>query len=336
MRKTKFQNKVATKNASFPITIIITLAFWYVSILISDKTPNTYSPYIEDILKWIWPKENAYVGAGISFLFTIIIAYVILELHNTFSLIRIRTTLVGVIFLWYMGCCSFLHLIQPGILLQFCFVGLLFNLFSSYQRIEPVKSICYTFLFCGLGSLLYPKFIYFLPFLLLGMIQFQSLTIRTFFAGLIGLIIPYCFWTGYQLYIQDFDKLFNLLTEWTSFSPIDYSILSIDQIAAFCLITVIALFSAGHYLANSFQDKIRVRSYLSFLFIMDLFVGVAILLQPVMFNELFSIYIVINSITGAHLFALTNSKITNLFFIICIILFIIIATIPLWTASINF
>src|SRR5574344_1815031 len=336
MRNTRFQNKVATRGSSFPIVIIITTLIWYVSILLTGDYKAVYSPFIENILEMVWPNGNVWVEGGIGLLFSVLTAYTILELHNTFSLIRIRSTMVGVVFLWCMGCCSFLHVMQPGIFLQLCFVALLFSLFASYQQIEPVKQICFAFFFCGLGSLFSPKFIYLVPLLLLGMIQFQSFTIRTFFAGVIGLVIPYSFWAVFLLYSQNFDLMTNQLTEWTSFSPIDYSLLSIDQIAAFCLLTLITIFSAGHFMANSFQDKIRIRSYFSFLFIADLAVGTSIILQPSMFNELFSVYLVINSITGAHLFALTNSKVTNLFFIVCIVLSILIAIVPIWMPFINF
>lgn len=332
----RFQNKITEKGTSLPVTFIIALFLWYIGIVTGKESTGPHFSYIFNLLRWNWAESNSYIIDGIGFLFSVIITFMVLEFHNTFSIIRIRTNIVGVIFLWYMGCCTFLHSIQTGTILQLCFIVSLYCLFASYQHTYAVKSICFAFFFCGLGSLFFPKLLYLIPLLLLGMLSFQSFSLRTFFAGLIGLLIPYLFLASYLLYTQDLYRLYIPFQNLITFSPIDYSVLSIDRIAAFCLIALITIVSAVHYFLNSFQDKIRIRSYFLYLYTIDLIIGLSILLQPVVFDELFSIFLLINCITNAHLFALTHSKVSNLFFIICIILSLIIALFNLWKPFMNF
>lgn len=105
--------------------------------------------------------------------------------------------------------CQLLHIpvhnLSVSAFLPVCrFVPLAFliatsQLFSSYESPYPAGSIFHAFFFIGLGSLLFPQLLYFVPLFYLGMISFRSLSLKSFFAGLTGLCMPTALF-GYAFY----------------------------------------------------------------------------------------------------------------------------------------
>ena len=131
-------------------------------------------------------------------------AYLLIEINTAFTLIRTRSTLHVSFYVFLSTACLFLHSFQYAVFAPLTFLIAISQLFSSYESPYPAGSIFHAFFFIGLGSLLFPQLLYFVPLFYLGMISFRSLSLKSFFAGLTGLCVPYWLFFGYAFY---YDKM---------------------------------------------------------------------------------------------------------------------------------
>ena len=172
MRRNRFQNKVATSNFTLPVAAFLTTLLWCAE--------GIYTP--DRILGW--------AVCGLT-------AYFWVETNNAHSLIRIRSRLTPAIYLWMTGCIFSLHPLQDGLIVSCLMLASYYLLFKSYQRTEAVSPIFHSFLCLGIGSLFFPQLLFFAPFYLwYATVYLRSLTWRTFWAAMTGLILPYWFMAG--------------------------------------------------------------------------------------------------------------------------------------------
>ena len=193
--------------------------------------------------------------------------------------------------------CPSLHMLYAGDLAAASFLVALFFLFKSYQQARPTGSLFHAFVFIGLGSLLFPQLMLFAPIFWIGAYNFQSLQPKSFFASLVGWSVPYWLLLGHAL----------------------------------GYLLVLFIVSAAHCLIAGYEDKIRTRSYLHFLILLNFCIFVYIGLQPVLSVHLMSFLLIGVSILAGHLFVLTNSRSSNIFFICAFIGLFILLGFNIWT-----
>ena len=167
------------------------------------------------------------------------------------------------------------------------------------------------------------------------MISFRSLSAKTFFAGLGGLIVPYWFLFGYAFYNGKIELFYSPLQSLIQFQPIHYTGFTPDQIISWGGITLISLTCSVHYFIVSYLDKTRTRLFLSFLIAVEAWIYALGLLQPQHFNVLLQLQIIMMSILTGHLFTLTRNRFSGIFFIITFVTLITIAIYNLWMQFFN-
>lgn len=305
----QFQIDVAKGRLTFPIAIIICLLLW---IITSHEWQD-----------------------AISLLACALTAYLLIEINTTFTLIRTRSTLHVSFYVFLTTACLFLHPYQPAVFVPLTFLIAIFQLFRSYESPYPAESIFHAFFFIGLGSLLFPQLLYFVPLFYLGMISFRSLSPKSFFAGLIGLSVPYWFFFGYAFYYDKMDLFYHPLQEIIHFQAISYETLGPVRVVSCGVITFISLVSSVHYFNISYLDKVRTRIFLSFLIAVEAWIYLLGILQPQHFNILLQIQIIAGSILTGHLFTLTRNRFTGIFFIITFVLLIVLTIYNLWMQFFN-
>ena len=139
-------------------------------------------------------------------------AYLLIEINTAFTLIRTRSTLHVSFYVFLSTACLFLHSFQYAVFAPLTFLIAISQLFSSYESPYPAGSIFHAFFFIGLGSLLFPQLLYFVPLFYLGMISFRSLSLKSFFAGLTGLCVPYWLFFGYESLLSPFTGAYSFST----------------------------------------------------------------------------------------------------------------------------
>lgn len=170
----------------------------------------------------------------------------------------------------------------------------------------------------------------FIPIFWIGAYNFQSLHPKSFLASLIGWSVPYWFLLGHAFYYGQMETFYHPFRELASFSPVGFDFAPWEQ-ATLGYLLILFIVSSAHCLVTGYEDKIRTRSYLQFLILMNFCIFVCIGLQPALTIHLMSFLLIGVSILAGHLFVLTNSRSSNLFFICALAGLFVLFGFNIWT-----
>ena len=313
----RLQNRIAENALILPFMAVFTSGVWLLCGLITQK--------------W-W----------IQFLCFAASVYLMVETSNSNALLRVRSRMVSAVFMALSCAACFLFGSLTVSIVQLCFITSLLLLFHTYQDKQSSGLTFYSFLCIGLSSLVFPQIIFFVPliWLLMGT-QLQSLSIRTWLASVVGVLTPYWLLLPYLLYLQDFSWLYQHVTALASFTPSSQAMpamMSAGRIAVFIFIVLLCLTGIIHFWHRSFEDKIRIRLLYGFFTCMSLGTIAFMLLQPQHFDTLLCMLTVCASPLIAHFLTLTNSRLTNIVFIACVVitlLLIVLHFVEPWIGSLS-
>lgn len=314
MRKTKrLQNIIAENRYALPVTAVL-------SALI--------------LLFSLRPWQQLWQTSGLLAVSTLLMV----ELNNANALIRIYSRMVSCSFLAIMTMASFLHIDSAILIVQLCTIFFYLSIFHAYQDKEATGWVFYAFLAIGIGSLFFVHILYFVPVLwLLLLFNINALSIRTFCASLFGLILPYWFVGGYAVYIGRSGELLSHFRPLALFGPpFDFQALSQHQLLTACFVLVLLLMGSIHFIRNSYHDKIRIRMIYETFITMGMSTLLFIVLQPVRFDFLLSIFIVSTAPLIGHFIALTHTRLTNITFIWIVVTTILLMVYNIWIPLLTF
>ena len=149
---------------------------------------------------------------------------------------------------------------------------------------------------------------------------------------LLGWVLPYWFLFGHAFFYNQMELFYRPFTELVTFGkPFDLQILQPWELAVLGYLLVLFIVSAAHCIIAGFEDKIRTRAYLQFLIDLNIFLFLLIALQPTYCANLLPLLMISSSILIGHFFVLTNSKTSNVFFIISLVSLILLFSFNIWT-----
>ena len=292
LRKRTFQNKVAASRYSLPVTATLAALVWVaVGLLLSN----------------IW----------VQFAFTIISTFLMVELNNRNSLMRTYSRMVSCSFLVLVTMAGLPSMELKSSIVTMCFIAFYLIVWNTYQDKQSAGLTFYAFCCIGLASLVFVQIGYVLPVLWVLMAVFTlSLSVRTFFASLLGLIAPYWFSAGYYFYTDNLPALIKHFTDFIDFRTLfDYSAVTDHQLINLGFITLLTVISSIHFIRTSYADKIRTRLIYESFVVMDIVTLAFIVLMPCCYDNLIGIMVVNTAPLVAHFVTYTHTKITNIVFI---------------------
>ncbi len=314
--------KISIKNIivpSIPITILMIgscFGLWFLGYF-RDFNTHLLNINISDF-KLIDFKFNTLSTNIINIVLVIINAILLIQLNNIYTLIRTRTFLTILIFLFLMCTWSETHLLIGSHLATTFFTFSLFYFFRMYRNTQASEQSFMGSFFIGLCSLIFNPLLVLLPICWIGFIMLQSFSLRTFLASLFGFIAPWILYFATKMYIHPEHLLaLNDLNFHITIKPVIPSLPFLVYIIALCIILVICLF--GMY--SKFQsDAIHTRSKLNFLFLFLL----AFLLIAITFNIPFIAYLpfiaLLFSVLASYTFSLNQNNFYSIIFIIFFVL----------------
>ena len=183
LRKKTFQNKVAASRYSLPITATLATLVWVaVGLLVSN----------------IW----------VEFAFTAMSTLLMVELNNRNALMRTYSRMVSCSFLALLTMTGLSHPSLKSSIVTMCFIAFYLIIWNCYQDKRSTGWTFYAFACIGLASMVFVQIGYFMPILWIMMMVFTlSFSVKTFFATLVGLIVPYWFAAGYFFYTDNIQGL---------------------------------------------------------------------------------------------------------------------------------
>lgn len=328
MTRKRFQYEIVTGKLAFPVTIFLAIALWIaVSFLMPEAITNDSYPFGQLLREFI--PGNLFEKI-ICFLCYTAICYLLIEFNNAYSIIRVRTSLQTSLYLLMLIAFPFLLNAGRGCCVSLCVILSLYILFRCYQHPKPAGYVFHSMLFVGLSSILFPKILFLFPFFLVGVYNFKALTARTVGASIVGLILPYWFLFGYAFYHNNMEMLYTPFKELVKFQSVVFNTISTSLVVSSGVTIFILIISAIHYGITNYEDKIRVRSYINFLILLSLSIIILGIFQPQYAQVLLQILLPISALFAGHLFALTETRLSNIFFIFFILLLTTVMCYNLW------
>ena len=311
--KNRIQYNVASSEFTLPLCVILAAAMW-----------------------WL-PQQMFSVRCLLGLILCLLTTFVVMETNAQQHIIRIRTRMMSCVWLVLAASLSFMHpLGEPIVAAAFLCVSYLL-LFRSYQRHRPQAIVFHAFLMLGIGSFCAPVMLAMaIPYFLYLAIFLRSLTRRAFWAGILGIVVPYwcyavwCFATG------NLQSFLARLTEMAQYEiPNLEAITSMPfvwQVSA-AVIILLSIVSIIHYLRTNYDDKIRVRMILYIYLSQTILLIAFLLLQPAHYQTTMALLVASASPLIAHYFSLTGSWFSTFFFFFSLVLIAGMATLNLWLTS---
>lgn len=309
MNINRFQIQIATGRFTFPVVVLVCLLLWGIS-----------------FQGW---KELISLGI------TALVSYFIIETNTSFTLIRTRTSLPVCIYGLLASGLFFLHPYEGSNWIPLVFMLIIHQLFQSYESPQPTNFIYHAFLLTGLGSLVFPPFMYLIPLWWGSMIPFRTMNVKSILASLIGTVTPYWFLFGYAFHSDKMQLFFAPLQEMIHLSPIHYESLTLSEIVSWTFVTLLFTVCGFHYWLVSYKDRTRTRIYHSFLIIVGLWITLLSILQPAYLHQWMSIQLICSAYLAGHLFTLTRNRFSGIFFIVIFVSFISLVSYNLWMLFFN-
>ena len=253
----------------------------------------------------------------LSILCLVLSTYLMVELNNANTLIRIYSRMVSGSFLLLATVCMFQLTSYTSSIAILCMAGFYTSLFRTYQDESAPGWVFYAFVCWGFASVVWVQALFFLPalWLLMGLLL-RAWSARNFCASLLGLLLPYAVVAAVLSVRGDIARLgdhFVLMAHFTT--VFDYTALSIQQLTSLAFAVVCGLIGGIHFLRKSHNDNIRTRQFYYFFIIIDVLTLCYLCVQPSQYEALLGILIVNTSPLIGHYVALTHTKWTNLTFL---------------------
>ena len=326
------QYKYATGRLTLPFVYFIFSFIWVITAIMTPNTPPILS--LHSPLWNILPVELTpwWLNQSLAYLLFMLVSYALILLNNRFTIITQRATIQSSLFLLTIAALPFIQVLSPGLFATLLFTVHTFILFNCYRDENSMSFQFYGGVFFSLIFLLIPKAIFLLPLILFTKIVFNNLTIRTILASLLGFCLPLWFLLGHAVWHEQVDLFlspFVNLTEW-SFIWSMYPSLSLSTLAAYVFILICTGLSITYTTFARAKVRVRTRQILNHFLRIALGIAVLITLEPTLFKELATIWIVCISFTYGHALVSIQTKLTNLIFISAMLLLITLFVFNVW------
>lgn len=287
MRSKRIQNRIGESRLLLPASLMISCGLWWL-----PRRPYTH-----------W--ELGALGA------CLLTTYFITEMNNRNAIIRVYSRSECSVFLLLAGCMGILH----GWDWQWPAVPALTATLFMLTRMDGVGNIVahtfHIFIVLGVAALFAPAYIWFGLILYWHIaVSFRKLTIKGFFAGLIGLATP--LWTALCVCLLT-DRWPMVQTWWnelTDLRPITaeaFRQMDTDVLVCWSLPALIFVAGSVYYLANSYEDKARTRLLIYMLITQSAFTLALAVLQPHWAQSLLPAMLVSVSPLPAHYLTLQRT-----------------------------
>ena len=286
------------------------------------------------VAMWWLPERTFSVRCLLGLVLCLLTTYIVMETNARQHIIRIRTRLMSCVWLVLAASLSFMHPLEEPVIAA-AFLCIAYHLlFRCYQRHRPQLDVFHAFLMLGVGSFFAPVMLPMaIPFFIYTIVFLRSLTRKAFWAGILGVIVPYWCYAVWCFITKDIDGFVARLTDMARLEmPSIEAVRSLPfvwQVSA-GVVALLSIVSIVHYLRTNYDDKIRVRMILYIYVSQTLLLMAFLVLQPSHYPTTMALLIASASPLIAHYFALSKSILCTIFFLLSLLLTAGMATLNLW------
>ena len=289
------------------------------------------------VAMWWLPQREFSIPCLLGLALCLLTTYIVMETNGQLHIIRIRTRMMSCVWIVLAASLAFMHPLGEPIIVALLLSVSYYLLFRCYQRHRPQKFVFHAFLMLSIGSFFAPVMLLMaIPYFLYLAIFLRTLPRKAFWAGIIGIIVPYWCYAVWCFVMRDnfIEHLpfYNYHFSLPLIEELGTGLTFIEQVSA-GVVALLSIVGILHYLRNNYDDKIRVRMILYIYVSQTLLLMTYLLLQPEHFQTTMALLIASASPLIAHYFALTSSWLSTIFFLLSLVLTAGMATLNLWLTS---
>ena len=272
--------RISLKNFIVPsIPLAVLLVGACIALWLTDFTDNFFNLAVVQQKHLSDNSIPFFSGNGVlvnilSLIITILNSFLIAQINNKFTIIRTRTFLPIFCFLLLISSWYPTHTMLSSQVALTLFIFAVFNFFNMLRDNKASEQAFLGSLLISVSSLLINQFIFLIPVCWFGFIIFQSLSLRTFMASVMGALAPWILYLSVVFMLNpgvNFQQLFaanlNFNFSFSAFTLVEYIYAGL-----MALILIISIFGLS---SMSRSDAIHTRNKLNFLIF--LLVSLAIL-----------------------------------------------------------
>jgi len=267
---------------------------------------------------------------GIALIVQLGIAFLLLQLIHSFAIIRYRSLLPAFFYLLFTGTDSFFFYDSIGSISSLLIVFCLFFLFDSYNNFQSQQNAFNIAVLLTVGSLIWAPMLLFFLLFWIGLAQFRSLGFRTFMASLLGFAMVYLFLFTWSVYKDDWGIVLDYLNRYRALFEAQYwDIRSVHLIRPAewirgGFVVILFLLSMWRIWVSGISEKVRVRTFLDYLFIFPLLIFVLVFFPNEGRREWILISYIPVSLLIAHFFTFTLKDWASWLFLFTILFFLVL------------
>jgi hypothetical protein len=247
-----------------------------------------------------------------------------------FVIIKEKTTLPFLLFLLLNSANPDFYPIRPISVALFPLIFALFELYSSYQNPKVINRMFNIMVYLGVGSLVWPHLLWFVPVFWIGMYQFRILNTRTFAASLLGLFTACWFVLGWCVWKHDYAVLSNILYCITDirifFTQESWLIAWLAPLCAFLI--MIALYVNISFLKH--ENTIRSRHFLSLLLLFGIVSFVLSMFYASNIDNFLCVFYLSLSIIVSYFFSGRYGIVASLLYFLLAMVLILLLVVRIW------
>ena len=131
----------------------------------------------------------------------------------------------------------------------------------------------------------------------------------------------------------DYNQLISHFGELSAVTLSDFAIDDLQRLLTLTVVIIPGIVGGIHFIMKHYEDKFRVRQlYYSFIYL-ALYTFALMFVIPSQFDMLLRILIIAASPLIGHFFALTETKVSNIFFLVTAGIILILTIFNLWSSS---
>lgn len=226
---------------------------------------------------------NKYFFSIIGFIVFLIFALVIIKINSDLLIVKSAYQSPGLIFILLSGIFINSQRITPVLLAAILLFLSIMILMYSYQKFKAFDNCFNSGLVFSLGLLIFPKLIFFLPFILFTLFFIKSIQWREFVIFIMGLLTPLIMFFSFFWLYNDINSVIKQIGEIFSqtFSTEKYTIFHSVVLIPPLIWAILTIFAKYLY---SPSNKVSARKFQTVLEIF-VFYFIILYLSPLMENE---------------------------------------------------
>lgn len=252
--------------------------------------------------------DNALSQSIIALVLLLIMAFMVQQINNQYSFIRIRTMLPAPIFVIIISGFTQLHTLHPVYFGSIFLLVAIYRLFVAFDKSKPYSAAFDTGFILGIGTLFYYNLFIILPALIIGVgILARENNWRQFVLMLLGFLLPLVFAAAYAFLTNNLLEFLKTF-EQSILTPNNHFKSNISLHIYLGSLIVLTVFGSVKIIQQYDTKKVSTRKYFSVFFLIFIFSLLSFTFIPATSQEMLMITAIPLTFLIANFFVFLKSR----------------------------